>query len=501
MKILTIGDSISQGFMSMSAARTDLSYSTLIANQLGIPSAAQAYPEWPQGGLPLNLERVLRRLNKRFGSDIRGIEWPFTLQQIYSIMDEVEDYYERGEGALDMPAQMNPIAGAQYHNVAARGFTVADAWQLTAKDAYDKVLNSPGRGDDLVGLPSESFYRTAARVLNPALDPAYNDYTQLKWLEHHNEHSSGVENLLLWLGANNALGTILKLNINQTSRDGDAYQNPDEYNHFQREDVKKWNLWHPEDFKKDYEVLLNKINAIQKRNKQKDWRVFVGTVPLVTIAPVLSAVGNREDVEVDVYDPFTGEKLEKKQKISYGQYYTYFPFDLAHAHDSGLHLNRAQVLHIDACIRRYNSIIAQLVNQFNKELGRPAYYIVDIAGKLNQIALRRNKFNPTYEYPSFFDFIYPRVDARYYHCDDRGNLKQGGIVSLDGVHPSVIGQGLIGYEFLKVMKNAGVPGTDPAALNWKAIFDSDDLYGKPITLMKELYQHDDFLQWLLKIIL
>ena len=35
-KLITIGDSISQGFMSGGAARTDLSYSTLIAQSLGI---------------------------------------------------------------------------------------------------------------------------------------------------------------------------------------------------------------------------------------------------------------------------------------------------------------------------------------------------------------------------------------------------------------------------------------------------------------------------------
>jgi len=36
MKLFTIGDSISQGFMSMAAARTELSYSTLMARVLGL---------------------------------------------------------------------------------------------------------------------------------------------------------------------------------------------------------------------------------------------------------------------------------------------------------------------------------------------------------------------------------------------------------------------------------------------------------------------------------
>lgn len=38
MKLFTIGDSISQGFMSLAAARTDQSYSTLLPNILGTKS-------------------------------------------------------------------------------------------------------------------------------------------------------------------------------------------------------------------------------------------------------------------------------------------------------------------------------------------------------------------------------------------------------------------------------------------------------------------------------
>lgn len=36
MKLFTLGDSISQGFMSGAAAQTDLAYSTLIARCMGL---------------------------------------------------------------------------------------------------------------------------------------------------------------------------------------------------------------------------------------------------------------------------------------------------------------------------------------------------------------------------------------------------------------------------------------------------------------------------------
>ncbi len=71
------------------------------------------------------------------------------------------------------------------------------------------------------------------------------------------------------------------------------------------------------------------------------------------------------------------------------------------------------------------------------------------------------------------------MDTRFYHVDRAGRRRAGGIVSLDGVHPSVIGQGLLAHEFLKVMKEAGVPGADPDRLPWPRIVASDTLYQDP----------------------
>ena len=86
MKLFTIGDSVSQGFMSGAAARTDLCFSTLIANVLANNAVAGPppdyhFPHWDKGGHPVNLERLLRKLNRLYGSDIFGpIEWPLAGQ-------------------------------------------------------------------------------------------------------------------------------------------------------------------------------------------------------------------------------------------------------------------------------------------------------------------------------------------------------------------------------------------------------------------------------------
>lgn len=65
LKLFTIGDSISQGFISGLGARTDLSYLTIIAEIL--EKKNYQYPLWDKGGLPLNIEVFFRKLQKRLG--------------------------------------------------------------------------------------------------------------------------------------------------------------------------------------------------------------------------------------------------------------------------------------------------------------------------------------------------------------------------------------------------------------------------------------------------
>src|SRR3954454_11548277 len=113
MKLFTIGDSISQGFMSLAAARTELSYSTLIARCLGLTPGTDAYPIplWGAGGLPLNIESLLRTLQRKYGSDIRGlIEWPLAVASVNEYLDEIEDHYERGPGNI---ALLRRVGGAR----------------------------------------------------------------------------------------------------------------------------------------------------------------------------------------------------------------------------------------------------------------------------------------------------------------------------------------------------------------------------------------------------
>lgn len=487
MRLFTIGDSISQGFMSAAAARTDLSYSTLIASTPGFLAPTESYhiPVWEKGGLPVNLEKLMRKLSRLYGSDISGLfEWSFAAYTISSFLDDVEDYYERGAGAETVPDS----SGHRYfHNIAVRGFDVADAWKVTPKLCRERITldNAQGRGkDDAFGRPNASFYRTALNVLNPSRDSAFDDYSPLRWLAAHatgETGEAGVENLILWLGANNALGTIVDLKIVPTSND--PSRRPVDMTQPERVD---YNLWHPDDFAAEYRELLDRVDAIMADNVAKDWRVFVGNVPPVTVAPLAKGVGDT----VSLADPFGylgGGAL-------YYRYYTYFIFDEDFAHTSDIKLTRDQVYHIDRTIAAYNQIISEVVKSKNASHRRKGkkqrYFIVDIAKLLLELAFKRNNGQPTYRLPPYLDGLSPKPNTKYYHATKRGRVEQGGIFSLDGVHPSAMGQGLLAQEFLSVMEAQGVVGAVPANLNWNQIVARDALWSHPISLMRELYQHE-----------
>lgn len=482
MKLFTIGDSISQGFMSGAAAKTELCYSTLIAKQLKIDD--YQYPTWPKEGMPVNIEEVFRRLEKKYGSSVSTLEWGLALAAtVPSYLNEVENYYEKGEGAAD-----RPYSGGQnyFHNVSVRGFNVSDSWLITSKYCREQIkANSTGNG--VYSGVDNSFLRTALRVLNPQLLKEHDGKSQLDWLKYHSA-KEGVENVIIWLGANNALGTIVDLKINFTEGKGKITSIPSDT--FADSDKKVYNLWHPKDFEADYIELLNRVDEILEG---KDTKVFLGTVPLVTIAPLAKGVGETFTVKIE------NQETGKEEDVIYSKYYTYFPFDEDFAFKSGINLSFNQVTHIDKCIREYNKTIKRLVNERNiKHPGR--YTIIDYSQMLDSMAFKRNGGTPTYQFPEYFDFQYPLPNTKYYHADTDGNLKQGGIFSLDGVHPTAIAHGLIAYETLKVMQGLSVPNADPNDLNWDLIIKSDKLYTQPISLMHEIYDNTKLAEWLMGIL-
>jgi hypothetical protein len=464
MRLFTIGDSLSAGFMSAASARTDLSFSTLLAAKLGLrPQQDYHFADWEVDGVPVNVERVLRALVARYGTDISGFEWLTVLQTVAQTLDPVEDYYERGAGAADVPT---PDGRTFYHNVAVAGFSVADAWLVTP-ELCKQALSQPPAEDFLAG-PDRAFYRVALKVLNPSLDPAFDQFTQLEWLRHH-ATSEGVENVALWLGANNALGTVLSLKINATRPEVDPL--PHTLGHAERLQ-KGWNLWHPDHYQLELHELLDRVDDILQDNRQADWHVLLPNVPLVTIVPFAKGVGDTSTI------------TRGGREFIYYKNYTYFPFEEQFAFDTGRRLTMEDAIHIDDTIRAYNTIFEIEAQTRNSQHGAERYLVVDMETALNDLAYKRNGGDPPYDFPEYFDFVYPRVNTKYYHADEQGRLIQGGLFTLDGVHPSAIAHGLLAYECLKVMQRAGIVAD--LDLPWPTIFQNDLLYSNPIPIMQEI---------------
>ena len=94
-RLVTIGDSITQGFMSAAVFRTDLSWPSMVAFELGLRlGAGFRYPVYEQptgpGGLPFDLERALRSLEAVVGDRLDWYEAVRALRWARSYMDAIE---------------------------------------------------------------------------------------------------------------------------------------------------------------------------------------------------------------------------------------------------------------------------------------------------------------------------------------------------------------------------------------------------------------------------
>src|SRR5262245_50025834 len=125
-RLVTIGDSLTHGFQSGAIYNTHLSWPAIVAAELGIGESFR-YPTYEGfGGLPLNLEFVVRELERRFGERVDWYELALAGFHLRNVMDEVEDYWERGKGSRP------PRVGKILHNLAVYGWDLRDALGWTA---------------------------------------------------------------------------------------------------------------------------------------------------------------------------------------------------------------------------------------------------------------------------------------------------------------------------------------------------------------------------------
>lgn len=450
IRMAVIGDSLSQGFMSGAISQTTRSYPAIIADSIGLSIPNDfSVPTFPGSGLPFNIEEFLRFVEIRLGVDIQGWrQWLWDFPALYSeFVDRLEDLYERGNGST--PAGFS----GSYHNLSVWGFRVHDSFSINTDVCEFAIRESEGFiQDDFLQLPSAPMYRTAKRVLNPGQRENRNHMTQVDALKSLIEQEGGLDVLILFLGSNDCLGTVLSLEVNdmEGTSSGDVPKNPIERR-------ARFNLTSDKQFGKDFKQLVKRLDEILP----EETKVFVGTIPFVTIPPVTRGIGTMEG--------------------RYFEYYArFFLTDGPFSPSLHKHLRREQIIAIDKRIESFNKTISEQAEDND-------WTVVPTGNLLSSLAVRRQHLegSPNQALRDYFASkgvsdhpllrLNPPPSILKLETDELGSRRSGGLFSLDCVHPSTIGYGLLAELFLESMQKEGIPNADPRRINWARIIQQDRL--------------------------
>lgn len=423
-RLVAIGDSLTHGFQSGAIFNTAISYPAIIAYEMGW--GGLRYPSYRGfGGLPLNIELLIRTLEAKFGSKLNWWELASAIFSLRQQMAETEDWWERGAGSHV------PQFDDFNHNLAVYGWDVRDVLSRTADFCQSQI----GKPKDQLfkQIVEHANERAALRVLNYQNDGASpkNKMTVLEQAAALGE-AEEIETLIVFVGANNALGSVLKLEVKWSDA---GYDNLTKKSDF--------NVWRPTHFENEFNLLVEQVKKIKAR------RVIFTTVPHVTITPVARGVGE--------------DKIRPNSR-----YYLYYtrPWikdgDFNSKDDPSLSAPQARA--IDSAIDQYNYCIENAV-KVGRENGNH-WYLLDAAGLLDRLASRRYINSPQarpswwtteYELPAEFNTLGAKVDSSFFSTTRDGERVRGGLFSLDGVHPTTIAYGILAQEFINIMQNAGVP--------------------------------------------
>jgi hypothetical protein len=276
----------------------------------------------------------------------------------------------------------------------------------------------------------------------------------------------GIETLVVMIGANNALRTVINLDATWTDDTGD---------HRDSQKKGRFTVWQPKHFKEDLDILVSHLDEIQAEN------VILSTVPHVTIPPITKGISLGSG----------GNKVKAGSR--YFEFYAR-PWVQSFDYRDDPCLTAGQARAIDSAIDDYNDAITAVVRD---RRGRGKHwFVLENAGLLDRLAARRyledKAARPSWwesvggEYPLPEALAQLGVDSRFFSADSSGR-KAGGLFALDGVHPTTIGYGLVAQEVINVMHSAGVkfefgnglerPG--PVAVDFDRLLRLDTLMSAP----------------------
>lgn len=457
-RLVAIGDSLTQGFQSAAVFNTSLSYPAIVAHEMGCFPRFR-FPLYEGfGGLPFNLELFLRDLEARYGRNVDWWEAPQALFRARTVMDRVEDYWERG------PGRTVPSTTAIMHNLAVFGWDLRDALSKSA-DECRKRIDTPK--DDLVNqIVQNAGERAALRVL-PGRPRTAGALTQLGAAAELGKDTEGtaaqhgIETLVVFLGANNALRAVTDLRVTWSEDSG-----------FDDLDGKRsFTVWRPKHFTSELRKVAAEVSDIRARH------VIWCTVPHVTIAPMARGVSGKT-----------------KPGSRYFPYYTR-PWITDRDFDAGRDpsITAEQARQVDEAIDAYNDAITETVRAARVK-GKD-WYLLETCGLMDRLASRRYTEDPLarpkwwqpYPLPSALQALTPPPNSHFL-AGEGERRTDGGLFSLDGVHPTTVGYGILAQEVINVMRLAGVrffrpdgstPRQDPVLVDFDRLIRHDTLINRP----------------------
>lgn len=454
-KLVVLGDSIGQGFQNGGVYRTDLSFPALLSKCFEPEPKFEQPLFTAQGGIPLNLEVLVRGLSDEYGDSLEWNEYLPALKHLYTTLRRVKSYWE---------GKMKPLARERdfpYHNQSVWGFSVNDAWIVSQEKSHEFIRTHRETYSIFDVLPDHAMYVTASMVLNPSFGKRFSSHTLLDNVRHL-QQNGGIENLIVTMGHNNIIGAVTDLRF-EYSEEEDLGKFPSE---------RGYTVYRPEHFEKEYRKLAEEVAQVGAQ------RVVTQTIPYVTIPPVSRGVNE------DKSRPTGG----------YFDYYTRFwIWDSDFDPDRHPHLTKEQAIKLDQAVDEYNRVIREVSREYG-------WITVPLNKYVSAIARRRLAGNIRIPYPDGFkkaikdnpatshlvdDSGSPLLSTDYLRINEEtGKIYKGGIFSLDGIHPTTIGYGLIAHTYYETMENHGVTFGKP--LDWEYIIKNDTLVTDPPYLLIEL---------------
>lgn len=446
---------MAQGFKNGGIYRTDLSFPAILAKSLGNERSFETPLFTAQAGIPINIEMLVRGMADEFGDEITWNEYLKAGAHLYTTLRRIKEYWEGNKKSLAVVRDM------PYQNQGIWGTAISDSWLMNSKYCKEQIESNRPRYTVFNVLPDDALFTTARLVLNPSQTETFSRHSMIDNVQLLQD-DGGIENLICCLGHNNIVGAVTNLNL--------IYSEEHDLNapHHKR----TCTVFRPEHFEDETRILYQKLSKIGAK------RVFVPTLPYMTIPPAIRGVNSDKS----------------KPRSGYFDYYSRFwIWDEDFNPEKHAHLTKEDAITLDQHIDQYNKTIYEL----SKEFG---YHVVPVGQYVSAAARRRLGAKKVRPFPDSFvtalkqnpDTSYlvdennkPRISTDYIRLkDDSRKLDRGGIFSLDGLHPSTIGYGLIANIYKESMEKKGVDFSSD--IDWKFVIENETLVTHPPLLLNDL---------------